>query len=527
MTKVLVSDKLSKEGLAVLEEAEGIDVDYKPGLSEEDLAKTIADYEGLIIRSGSSVTARVIEAAGKLRVVGRAGIGVDNVDVKAASRRGIVVMNTPTGNAVTTAEHALALLFCLARKVPSASASMKDGKWEKSKFQGRELTGKTLGVIGLGNIGRLVVERALGLKMLVVGFDPIVTAERAAELGVELLSLEELFQRADAITVHTPLNEHTKGMVDDAAVAKMKAGVLLVNAARGGIYEDEALIRGLDSGKIGGVALDVFAEEPPGLTDVVKHPGVVATPHLGASTKEAQDRVAVEVAQQVVDYLSSGTIANSVNVPAVSQDVAPLIAPYLILAQRLGEFLAQVHELEPRRIEVECAGDAANLTLEPIVNNALAGVLTHFFEQPVNQVSARFAAEDRGIEVSQAKSNKTSEVASLVTITVKGKSGGQAVVAGTLASDRTPRLVRWGAHEVDAHLDGPILAMLNADRPGVIGTIGTLLGESGTNVSRMQMGLVKGQAASVWALDSPLAAEVLESIRSAEGVEAAFSVKTA
>ncbi len=524
--KVLVSDSLSKDGLAVLTNAPGLEVDNKPGLSEDDLAKAIGDYDALVIRSGSKVTARVIEAAGKLRVIGRAGIGVDNVDVKAASRRGIVVMNTPTGNAVTTAEHAIGLLFAVARKAAQADAFMKAGKWEKKKLEGRELSGKTLGVIGLGNIGRIVADRARGLRMNVVGYDPMVTPERAAELGIELVSIDDLLRRADAITVHTPLTAETKGLLNDESIKKTKKGVLVVNAARGGIYDEAALLRGLESGQIGGAGLDVFVEEPPGLTDLVKHPNVVATPHLGASTEEAQLRVAVEIAQQVVAYLTTGTIMNAVNVPSVSQEIAPVLGPYLALARRLGQFLSQVETLEPRSIEVECAGEAGKLTTGPIVNSALSGVLGRFFESPVNQVNAPVLAKDRGIEVRESKTGEGREFRTLVTLSVVGKDGSRASVSGTLGADGSPRLAFWGSHELDVQLEGGILVMKNVDRPGVIGRIGTILGDNNINIARMQVGLDKsgGEAASLWALDSAMPASVLELIKAAKDVKHAYAV---
>lgn len=526
MAKVLVSDSLSKEGLEFLKQAQGIEVEYKPGLGEDELAKALAGVEGLVIRSGSKVTAKVIESADKLRVIGRAGIGVDNVDVKAASRRGIIVMNTPTGNAVTTAEHAIGLLFAIARKVPQASQSMKEGKWEKKAFEGRELSGKALGIIGLGNIGRIVADRARGLRMNVLGYDPFMTAERAAELGIELVSLDDLFKRSDAITVHTPLTSETKGIVNYAAVAKMKKGVLLVNAARGGIYDEAALIRGLDSGQIGGVGLDVFVEEPPGLTDIVKHPKVVVTPHLGASTEEAQLRVALEIAQQVVAYLQSGEISNSVNVPSVAREMAPVLGPYLGLARGLGQFLAQVESVHPKSIEVECAGEASTLPSAPIVNSALAGLLAGFFETKVNAVNAPTLARDGGIEVRQESTSKKGEFATLVTLTVVGKDGKKISVSGTLSSDRSPRLARWNNFEMEAHLDGAILAVRNHDRPGVIGSVGTILGAAAINVSSMQMGLDKGvkEAAALWSLDSPLPPQVLEQVQKAKEVIQAWSV---
>ncbi len=526
MAKVLVSDSLSKQGLQVLEEAAGIECDYKPGLSEDELAAIIGQYEGLVIRSGSKVTKKVLAAAENLRVVGRAGIGVDNVDVKEASRRGVVVMNTPTGNAVTTAEHALALLLSLARNIPQASASMKTGAWEKKAFEGRELTGKTVGVIGLGNIGRIFAERALGLKMNVIAYDPVVTTERAAELGVELVSLDELFRRSDALSCHTPLTAETKHLVNDEAIAKMKDGVLLVNAARGGVYEEAALVRGLDSGKLGGVALDVFPEEPPGLSEIVKHPKAVVTPHLGASTKEAQLRVAVEIAQQVVAYLTEGTVTNSVNVPSVPREMATVLGPYVTLAERLGRFLGQVEAISPRSVELEFGGEVASLKLAPVVNAALSGVLAQFLEEPVNPVNAPTVAIDRGIDVRELKSTAKGGFSSVVTLTVIDAEGQRVSVAGTLGSDRGPRLVRWGDLHLDAQLEGALLVMKNADKPGVIGNIGTILGESGINISRMQVGLHRAseQAASLWQLDSELPEDTLEKIRAVAYVKQASKV---
>lgn len=527
MAKVLVSDSLSKEGLAVLEQADGIEVDYKPGLSEAELAAIIGDYHGLVIRSGSKVTKNVLAQASQLKVVGRAGIGVDNVDVKEASRRGIVVMNTPTGNAVTTAEHALSLLMSLARKIPQASESMKQGKWEKKLFEGRELTGKTLGVLGLGNIGRILAERAKGLQMNVIAYDPIVTSDRAAELGVELVSLDELFRRSDAISCHTPLTAETKNLVNDEAVAKMKPGVFLVNAARGGVYEEAALVRGLDSGKLGGVALDVFPEEPPGLSEIVKHPLSIVTPHLGASTQEAQLRVAVEIAQQVVAFLTEGTVTNSVNVPSVPREMASIIGPYVNLAMRLGRFLGQVEAVEePKSVELEFAGEAAALKLSPVVNAALAGFLALFLEEPVNPVNAPMVAADRGIDVRELKSTAKSGFSSVVTLTVTSASGERYSVSGSLAADRGPRLVRWGDFDLDVVLEGSLLVMKNGDKPGVIGNIGTILGESQINISRMQVGLYRSseQAASLWMLDSDLPDETLEKIRKVNYVKQAVKV---
>lgn len=527
MAKVLVSDSLSQEGIDILEAAQGIEYTYKPGLSEDELAKEIAGYDGLVIRSGSKVTANVIEAADRLRVIGRAGIGVDNVDVKAASRRGIIVMNTPTGNAVTTAEHAISLMMSLARRIPAASASMKAGQWEKKKFGGVELSGKTIGVIGLGNIGRIVANRAQGLKMHVIGFDPVLNKERASELGIELVDIDALFARADVITVHTPLTPKTKGLVNSAAVAKMKKGVLLVNAARGGIYEDEALIEGLDSGKIGGVAVDVFVEEPPGLTKLIQHPGVVATPHLGASTTEAQLRVALEICEQVCAYLTTGEISNSLNVPAVPRELAPVLGPYLTLGRCLGEFLGQVESLEPTCVEVAYAGDAAALDTASVSNAVLAGVLGRFLEGPVNPVNAPMVAADRGIEVKQNKSSEAGEYATLLSLSVTAKNGAMVSVSGTLAGDNSPRLVGWNGYAIESPVQGNLLVMRNENKPGVIGAVGTLLGKANINVGSMQMGLATdgSEAMSVWSLDEAIPEKVLEQVRAASQVRKAFGIR--
>src|SRR5580692_2135699 len=468
MPRVLVSDTLSDAGLAALRSLPELEIVYAPTRRSSDLAAKIPGFDALVIRSGSKVTAKVIEAADKLRVIGRAGIGVDNVDVPAASKRGIVVMNTPTGNAVTTAEHALTLLMSLARKVPQATQSMKAGKWEKTKFQGRELAGKTLGILGMGNIGRIVADRAKGLKMDVIAFDPVLTADRAAQLGVELVSLAEIWARADAITAHTPLNEQTKGVVNDAAIAEMKAGVLLVNCARGGIYDEAALGRGLASGKIGGVALDVFVEEPPGDHPLLKFDNVICTPHLGASTEEAQERVALEIAEQVAQYLLNGTISNAVNVPSVSREVAAKLAPSLDLAGKLGSFLAQVEGMSPRAIDVECAGEPGELGAKAITSAAVAGLLGRFLDAPINQVSAPHIAADRGIVVRELRTAAHGRYAHQITVRARGDGDRETVCEGALGIDGTAHLTRWGDYELGAQLGTHVLVVVNGNRPGVI-----------------------------------------------------------
>jgi D-3-phosphoglycerate dehydrogenase len=538
MPRVLVSDTISDKGLEILRSSPGLEVTYEPGLKEDQLALRLPGHDALVIRSGSKVTAKVIEAATNLKVIGRAGIGVDNVDVPAASKRGIVVMNTPTGNAVTTAEHAISLIFSVARRIPQATASMKQGKWEKTKFSGRELAGKTLGVLGLGNIGRIVADRAKGLKMNVVAYDPVLSADRAAALGVELLPIDELFARADVITAHTPLTAETKGIVNDAAIAKMKKGVLLVNAARGGIYDEAALLRGLESGKIGGVGLDVFVEEPPkseATRALLAHDLVVSTPHLGASTEEAQERVVLEIAEQVVAYLATGTITNAVNVPSVPREIAVKLAPYLELAHKLGSFLAQLTAKDGgavRKIEVECNGEAATLGTTAIVHSALAGYLAHWLEGgAINAVSAPVLAQDRGIEVKKLTSDTPARkgFATLLSVRVKDAAGKTSSAEGTLAHDGTPRLAGLNGFPLDAHLSEHVLVIENEDRPGVIGAIGTILGNRGLNVSRMQVGLdpKSKQAVALWAIDGSIPDAAVAEVRAAAGVRRAVAVNLA
>jgi D-3-phosphoglycerate dehydrogenase len=527
MKRVLVSDTLSEQGLAILRSSPELEVDYRPGLSEPDLAAAIPGAQALLIRSGSKVTARVIDAATTLKVIGRAGIGVDNVDVPAATRRGIVVMNTPTGNAVTTAEHAIALLFALARHVPQAAASMRGGKWEKKKFEGVELSGKTLGVIGLGNIGRIVADRAKGLSMKVIAFDPVLSAERAAELGIELVPIDRLWAEADAITVHTPLTKTTRGLVNDEVVAKLKKGVLLVNAARGGIYDEAAILRGLESGTIGGVALDVFPKEPPEPSPLYVHERCILTPHLGASTREAQDRVALEIAEQVKDFLATGATRNAVNAPSVTGEMASKLAPYTDLAERLGSFLAQVDHLAPASIEVECVGEPGDLNITAITAAAVTGYLAKMaIEDQVNRVSAPGVARDRGIAIVEKKSKlPEGKHTSVVVLRVTDKDGRVADTEGTLSADESSRLCRWGAYDIDARLGGTTLVVTHFDKPGVIGYVGTTLGKAGVNVARVNVGLAgNGTVVSVWNLDQEVPHDVLGEMRKSDHISGAVTL---
>ena len=515
-SKVLVSDKLSDAGVAALKAEPSLLVDYRPGLSHAELVDNIGQYDALVIRSASNVDAAVIEAGKSLKVIGRAGIGVDNVDVAAASRKGIVVMNTPTGNAVTTAEHALALLCSLARKIPQAAATMREGKWEKNRYQGRELAHKTLGIFGLGNIGRIVADRARGLKMQVIAFDPVISPERASSLGVELVSIDELLRRADFITIHTPLTPDTQGLINDAAFEKMKKGVLLVNAARGGIVDELALARAVEAGKVGGAALDVFEQEPID----PKHPllkleNVICTPHLGASTAEAQERVAIEIAEQIVEYLRDGQIRNAVNVPTYSAEVAEKIAPYLKLARKLGVLVGQLEPIEVSEVRVTCTGLPGELGTRPIAYAALAGYLERHVEHAVQPIQAPFEAESRGIALIEVRDPSSPRgYAHSVSIEIRGQRGSHRAT-GSVGVHGEARLVALDGFAVETTLEGAILMLRNQDRPGVIGAVGTLLGTKQINVSSLQVGLdaETRDAIALWSVDSPVPAETLAELR--------------
>ncbi len=488
MPKVLVSDALAEPGLDILERAPGIEVVNSPGLSPADLLDAIADADGLVIRSGTKVTAQVIEAAKNLRVVGRAGIGVDNVDVGAASARGIVVVNTPEGNNITTAEHAIALLVSLARHVPQASASMKSGKWEKKKFQGMELYNRTLGVLGLGNIGRIVALRAKGLGMRVVASDPHITAEQARKIDVELVDLDTLLSRADAVTVHVPRTKETTGLLGREAFSKLRRGALVVNAARGGIVDEEALLEALESGQVGGAGLDVFVEEPPpGDHPLVTHERVICTPHLGASTEQAQLNVSIAVAEQVRDYLVDGVIQNAVNVPSISPELLAQVRPYLQLGEKLGRFQGQLCPGAIDEIEIEYAGDVAELRVAPITIAVLKGLLESVTDR-VNMVNAPILAQERGIKVVESKASRPTDFASTVTTRVRGCV--DRLIAGAIFHGGQPRIVRVDDFMLEAIPEGSTILIHNRDEPGVVGNVGKVLGEDGINISRMQLALV-------------------------------------
>ena len=511
MAKVLVSDALAPQGLEILERAPGIEVIDAPGIAPDALLERIRDVDGLVIRSGTKVTAEVIEAGEKLSVIGRAGIGVDNVDLAAATARGIVVMNTPGGNTVTTAEHAVALLVALARHIPQATASMKAGQWEKKKFVGLELFNRTLGVLGLGRIGQIVASRARGLGMKVIAYDPFLGEDAAAKLDVELASLDEVISRADVLTVHVPRTKDTTGLLGREAFAKAKRGVLVVNAARGGIVDEEALLEALDSGQVGGAALDVFEQEPvPADHPLVAHDRVICTPHLGASTEQAQLNVAVAVAEQVRDYLTHGLIDNAVNVPSISREMAAQIRPYIVLAEKLGRFQGQLCKEAIDQIEIEYSGEAAALDAAPITVAVLKGLLEPVSDQ-VNMVNASVIAQERGIQVVESKTSRGGDFTSAITTRVKGCAN--RLVEGAIFEGGQPRIVRVDDFMLEAIPEGPTLFILNHDQPGVVGTVGTLLGEAGVNISRMQLALNAGQAAMLVNIDSSPPEAVLKYLR--------------
>ena len=526
MARVLISDKLSDEGLAILAAAApALTADHKPGLAPDELKKLLPEYEGLIIRSGTKVTADVIEAGKKLRVIGRAGIGVDNVDLGAATARGIIVMNTPEGNTITTAEHAISLMTSLARQIPQATASMRAGKWEKNRFNGKELFEQVLGVVGLGNIGSIVADRGRGLRMRVIAFDPIVSEERAQRLGVDLVSLDELLRQADVISIHVPLTEGTRGMIGREAFAKMKKGVLLVNAARGGIVDEAALLEAIQSKKVAGAALDVFEQEPvPKDHPLLKCEEVIFTPHIGAATEKAQLNVAIAVAEQVRDYLVSGIVRNAVNLPSVSAEDLPMLRPFVMLGEKLGLFEGQVARGGVSEIDVEYAGEIAERNVQAVTLAVLRGILAPWVGDEVNFVNAPLVAQKHGVRVIETKSAAPEDYVSLLTVRVRSRNGESHLVAGTIFGRTQPRIVRVDDFRFEAIPEGPTFLIRNQDRPGVVGRMGTLLGSKGINIKRMQLGLhlQTNQALQLLSVEPMPSQEILEAVRRLENVEMAL-----
>ncbi|MEQ9330907.1 phosphoglycerate dehydrogenase [Thalassobaculum sp.] len=512
MVKVLISDNLSDQAAEIFR-ARGVEVDVNTGLKPDELKAIIGDYDGLAIRSATKVTAGILEAAGKLKVVGRAGIGVDNVDIPAATERGVVVMNTPFGNAVTTAEHAIALMFALARQIPQADASTQAGKWEKSKFMGVELTGKVLGLIGCGNIGSIVADRARGLRMRVLAYDPFLSEQRATELGVRKVELDELFPEADVITLHTPLTDATRGIIDARAIATMRKGVRIINCARGGLVVEEDLRAALDSGQVGGAGFDVFVTEPARENVLFGHPNVVCTPHLGASTTEAQEKVALQIAEQMSDYLLTGAVSNAVNVPSVTAEEAPILKPYMKLAELLGSFCGQMIDGPVEAVTIEFEGHAAELNAEPIKAAALAGLLRPQVDS-VNMVNAPSMAHQRGIEVSVTRHDREPDYQTLLRMTARSD-GRTRVLVGTLIGGTKPRLVEVQGIAVEADFGRHMLYVRNYDKPGFIGALGSALGRHEVNIATFHLGRrdVGGEAIALVEVDQPIEAALLSEVQ--------------
>ncbi|HEY0043457.1 MAG TPA: phosphoglycerate dehydrogenase [Allosphingosinicella sp.] len=517
MPKVLISDQMDPKAAEVFRAA-GIEVDEKPGLSKDELKAIIGGYDGLAIRSATKVTADVLDAATNLKVVGRAGIGVDNVDIPAASARGVVVMNTPFGNSITTAEHAIALMFALARELPQADASTQAGKWEKNRFMGVELTSKTLGLIGAGNIGSIVADRARGLRMKVIAFDPFLTPERAIALGIEKVELDELLGRADFITLHTPLTDQTRNILSRENIAKTKPGVRIINCARGGLIDEAALKEALESGQVAGAALDVFAEEPAKANPLFGTPGLVATPHLGASTTEAQVNVAIQVAEQISEFLTKGGVTNALNMPSLSAEEAPKLRPYMALAEKLGSLIGQLEGHHATSIAIEVEGAAAQLNQKPITGAVLAGLM-RIYSATVNMVNAPYLAKERGLDVREVRHDREGDYHTLVRVTVSTPEGDK-TAAGTLFANEAPRLVDLFGIRVEAELEGDMIYVVNEDAPGFIGRLGTALGEAGINIGTFNLGrrAAGGEAVALISVDSPVRADVTARIAALPGV---------
>jgi D-3-phosphoglycerate dehydrogenase / 2-oxoglutarate reductase len=518
--KVLISDSMSELAAKILSDAPGVQVDVKVGLSPDELKSIIGEYHGLAIRGATKVTADVIAVADNLKVIGRAGAGLDNVDIPAASKRGIVVMNTPGGNTVTTGEHALSMLMALVRNIPQASASMKEGKWEKKKFSGTEVFNKTLGVVGLGKIGSVVAERAIGLGMKVIAYDPFLSEEQANHMGVKLGSLDDVYRDADFITLHVPLTDQTRGMINAKTIAKMKDGVRIINCARGAVINEDELCDAIESGKVAGAAIDVFPVEPPGKTRMVCLDRVVCTPHLGASTQEAQDNVAVAVATQIRDYLIDNVIRNAVNAPAVTGEALLRLRPYLALSQRLGLFLGQMVQTGIKSVEAQYSGEVAEMDLKPLTVTFLTGLLQPIMGDDVNQVNAPMVAQDRGIVISETRVSKGEDFVSLLRFKVKTERR-EHVVEGTLFGRSEPRMVRFGLFRGEFDLSGHLLVIHGVDRPGLIGQVGSALGARGINIGNFQFarhGQGGGEALLLLNLDAETDEPSLDALRALDNV---------
>lgn len=520
--RVLVSDELSETAVQIFRDR-GVEVDFMPdlGKDKEKLLELIPQYDGLAIRSATKVTEKLIAAATNLKVIGRAGIGVDNVDIPAASRRGIIVMNTPFGNSITTAEHAVAMMFAVARQLPAADTSTQAGKWEKSKFMGVEITGKTLGVIGCGNIGSIVCARGIGLKMRVIGFDPFLSKERAQEMGIEKVELDELFARADFITLHVPLTDKTRNIIDAKALATMKDGVRIINCARGGLVVEADLADAIKSGKVAGAGFDVFEVEPAKESPLFGLPNVVCTPHLGASTTEAQENVALQVAEQMSDYLVKGAVSNAINMPSITAEEAPLLKPFIRLADCLGSFVGQATDSPIKEIEILFDGSTAKMNTKALTSALLAGLIRSQVSD-VNMVSAPIMIKEKGIVLSEVKRDKTGVFDGYIRLNVKTDNMDRSI-AGTCFSDGKPRFIQIKGINLDAEVGRHMIYTTNADVPGIIGALGTAFGDAGVNIANFQLGRNRpgGDAIALLYVDAPVSEEVLSTLRARKEIQSA------
>jgi len=525
--KILISDSLSKEAVNILEKEKEFKVDVNTKLTPDELKKVIKDYDALVVRSGTKVTKDIIEAADRLRIIGRAGVGLDNVDLPAASKKGIIVVNTPGGNTMSTAEHAMTLMLSLSRNIPQADLSMKKGEWERKKFMGTELYGKTLGIVGLGRIGTEVARRALSFEMRVLAFDPYLSTEKAKELGVETVDLKTIYKEADYITVHTPLSDDTMHMISDKQFEMMKKGIRLVNCARGGIIDEDALARAVESGKVAGAALDVYENEPPKNLKLMKFPDkVVLTPHLGASTEEAQVNVAIDVANTVRDALLNRGIRNAVNVPCLDPEVCKVIDPYLKLAENIGAMHAQLADGHIKRVKIQYVGDILKYDLSPFTVSLIKGMLTPILQETVNFVNSLVIAKERGINILETKTAEVRDFTSLIEVEVETDKS-KNTVTGTLFTKVDPRIVKINEFYVDCVPQGNMLVIFNKDVPGIIGQIGMILGDNKINIAGMSFGReTKGRhAITVLNVDSDVSKKLLDEIKKAKNVQEVKYVK--
>jgi D-3-phosphoglycerate dehydrogenase len=522
MPKVLISDALSSAAVQIFKDR-GVEVDFQPNLGKDKdkLAELVGGFDGLAIRSATKVSAKILDKARNLKVIGRAGIGVDNVDIPAATAKGVIVMNTPFGNSITTAEHAISLMLALARQIPEADSSTRAGKWEKNRFMGVEIFGKTLGVIGCGNIGSIVADPAIGLKMKVIAYDPFLSAERALDLGVEKVELDELFRRADFITLHTPLTEHTRNIIDAAALKRMKKGVRVVNCARGGLVDETALHDALKAGQVAGAAFDVFVEEPATSNPLFSLPNVVCTPHLGAATSEAQENVALQIAEQMSDYLLRGAISNAVNFPSITAEEAPRLKPFIALAERLGSFAGQLTETGISKVQLSYEGHVAQMNTRALTSAAIAGLLRPMLED-VNVVSAPLVAKDRGIVVEEVTRAAAGDYDNLITVTVTTPQQTR-WVSGTVFADGRPRIVNIKGIRMDAEFGASMIYITNLDKPGFIGKFSSTLGDAGINIATFHVGREApgGSAIALIEIDGELPADVLAKVRALPQVQQA------